>query len=44
MRTGIAQRIIWVILMAGLAGLLYLAFRGYLAPAMLLDFANTLWC
>jgi hypothetical protein len=33
-----------MILMAGLAGLLYLAFRGYHAPALLIDFANTLLC
>jgi hypothetical protein len=38
------QKFIWTILMAGLAGLLYLAFRGYLAPGMLIDFANTMLC
>jgi hypothetical protein len=38
------QKIIWTILMAGLVGLLYLAFRGYLTPAMLIDFANTMLC
>jgi hypothetical protein len=38
------QKIVWVILMIGLAGVLYLAFRGYLAPALLLDFANTMLC
>jgi hypothetical protein len=39
-----AQKIVWAILMTGLAGILYLAFRGYLAPAFLLDFANNLLC
>jgi hypothetical protein len=38
------QKMLWAILMAGLAGLLYLAFRGYLAPALLLDFANSMLC
>jgi len=38
------QRIVWLILSACLALLLYLAFRGYLAPALLLDFANSLLC
>ena len=38
------QKIVWVILMIGLAGILYLAFRGYLAPALLLDFANIMLC
>jgi len=38
------QKILWAILMAGLAGLLYLAFRGYLAPAMLIDFTNSMLC
>jgi hypothetical protein len=39
-----SQRIVWLILSACLALLLYLAFRGYLAPALLLDFANNLLC
>ena len=39
-----SQKLIWMLLMAGLAGLLYLAFRGYLSPGMLIDFANTLLC
>ncbi len=38
------QKIVWAILMVGLAGVLYLAFRGYLAPALLLDFANSMLC
>jgi hypothetical protein len=38
------HKIVWVILMIGLAGVLYLAFRGYLAPTLLLDFANSLLC
>jgi len=38
------QKVLWAILMAGLTGLLYLAFRGYLAPSMLLDFANSMLC
>lgn len=38
------QRIAWLILSAGLALLLYFAFRGYLAPTLLLDFANSLLC
>lgn len=40
----ISHKLVWTILMAGLAGLLYLAFRGYLAPSLLLDFANTMLC
>ena len=40
----VTQKMIWAIFMAGLTGLLYLAFRGYLTPAMLLDFANTMLC
>lgn len=39
-----ARKLIWAILMAGLVGILYLAFRGYLTPAMLIDFANTMLC
>ena len=39
-----AHKLVWAILMIGLAGLLYLAFRGYLVPAMLLDFANGMLC
>ena len=31
-------------LLAVLAGLLYLAFRGYLSPAMLIEFANSFYC
>lgn len=38
------HKLVWVILMVGLAGLLYLAFRGYLAPALLIDFGNQLLC
>lgn len=38
------HKIVWVILMLGLTGILYLAFRGYLGPAFLLDFANTMLC
>jgi hypothetical protein len=38
------QKLIWVVLMASLAAILYLAFQGYLAPGMLLDFANNLLC
>jgi hypothetical protein len=37
-------KLVWVILMAGLVGLLYFAFRGYLAPSFLIDFANSLLC
>ena len=40
----VTQKIIWAILMAGLVGMLYLAFRGYLSPSMLIDFANTMLC
>jgi hypothetical protein len=39
-----AQKLLWTIAMVGLAGILWLAFRGYLAPSMLIDFANTLLC
>lgn len=34
----------WLVLSAGIALLLYFAFRGYLTPALLLDFANGLLC
>lgn len=40
----VTQKLVWTIVMACLAGLLYLAFRGYLSPAMLIDFANTMLC
>lgn len=40
----IGQKMLWALLMAGLAGLLYLAFRGYLTPAMLMDFSNSMSC
>jgi len=40
----VAHKVAWTILMAGLAGLIYLAFRGYLTPSMLLDFANAWTC
>jgi len=40
----LSQKIVWMIVMAGLAGLLYIAFRGYLTPALLIDFANSLLC
>jgi hypothetical protein len=40
----ISYKFIWAILMAGLTGLIYLAFRGYLSPSMLLDFANAMLC
>ena len=39
-----AQKLVWALFMIGLAGLLYLAFRGYLAPALLIDFANSMLC
>ena len=38
------QKLLWMIAMAWLAGLLYLAFRGYLSPAMLIDFASSMLC
>jgi hypothetical protein len=40
----IAQKLVWALFMIVMAGLLYLAFRGYLAPALLLDFANSMLC
>lgn len=40
----VTQKLLWAIAMVGLAGILWLAFRGYLAPSMLIDFANTLLC
>lgn len=40
----LSQKMLWMIVMVGLAALLYLAFRGYLAPSMLLEFANTMLC
>lgn len=39
-----AHKLLWTILMVGLAGVLYLAFRGYLSPAFLIDFSNHLLC
>lgn len=38
------HKLIWFIVMAVFAGLLYIAFRGYLTPAMLIDFANSFYC
>lgn len=38
------QRILWIFVTACVALLLYFAFRGYLAPALLIDFANSLLC
>jgi len=38
------QKTLWAVAMAMLAGVLYLAFRGYLSPAMLLDFSNLVTC
>lgn len=38
------QRILWLIVSAALAVLLYVAFRGYMAPGLLIDFANGLLC
>ena len=38
------QRILWLIVSAALAALLYVAFRGYMAPGLLIDFANGLLC
>jgi len=40
----VTQKFIWMILMAGLVGLLYFVFRGYLAPAMLINFTNSMLC
>jgi len=36
--------LVWTILSALAALIAYLAFRGYLSPEMLLDFANTFYC
>lgn len=44
MRMTTVQRIVWLLACAAFAALLYVAFRGYLAPGMLLDFANRLLC
>lgn len=38
------QKLTWVVVVAGLIGILYLAFRGYLVPGLLLDFANRMLC
>ena len=38
------ERLIWALVMLVLAGILYVAFRGYLSPALLIDFANSWIC
>lgn len=40
----IPRRLVWLLASACLALLLYFAFRGYLAPTLLLEFANSLLC
>ena len=40
----ITHKLAWFIVMAILTGILYVAFRGYLSPAMLIDFANGFYC
>jgi hypothetical protein len=44
MRMTTLQRIVWVLICACLAAILYVAFRGYLTPALLIDFANGMLC
>lgn len=44
MRMTTMQRIVWVLICACLAAILYVAFRGYLTPALLIDFANGMLC
>jgi hypothetical protein len=44
MRTTTLQRIVWMLVCACVAAILYFAFRGYLHPAMLIDFANGMLC
>ena len=36
--------LLWLILAAAAAAVTYLAFRGYLSPELLLNFANTFSC
>ena len=38
------HKLLWALIMAVLTAILYLAFRGYLSPAMLIDFANSFYC
>ncbi len=44
MRMTTLQRIVWMLICAFLAAILYVAFRGYLTPALLIDFANGMLC
>lgn len=44
MRMTTVQRILWMLICAVLAAILYIAFRGYLTPALLIDFANSMLC
>jgi len=44
MRMSSIQKLIWTIVTVALALALYFAFRGYLAPSMLMDFANSMLC
>ena len=43
-RVNATHKLVWFIVMAIFAGILYFAFRGYLTPAMLIDFANSFVC
>ena len=38
------HKFIWMLVMAMLTAILYFAFRAYLSPAMLIDFANSFYC
>lgn len=44
MRMSATQKLIWTIVTIALALALYFAFRGYLAPSLLLDFTNSMLC
>jgi hypothetical protein len=44
MRMSTTQKLIWTLVAIALALALYFAFRGYLAPSLLLDFTNSLLC
>ena len=40
----IKYKLVWFIAMAVLTAMLYLAFKAYLSPALLLEFANIIHC
>ena len=38
------HKFLWALIMAVLVGIIYVAFKSYLSPGMLIDFANSFYC